>query len=365
MWVGTGETNGGSGSIAYEGFGVLRSMNGGRTWENMGLEETGSIGRIVFHPDDPATIYVAAMGYLFEENSQRGIFKTTDGGQTWEQVLYLGDKTGGSDLIIDPVNPDVLYASMWERIKYPDHKVYGGRNSGVYRSQDGGDTWTKMDLDVGKFEVGRIGLAMAPSQRLRLYALVTGVDGEYEGFFSTSNGGDSWQEHDLDMGYNYRNSGYWFCDLTVNPHDMDEVFACGLDMFRITGGGQAFEEVCGMHVDHHIIYSHPVIEGWGLVGNDGGLYSSNDNFYNCQKFRNLPITQFYTCTLDPIDEDVVYGGTQDNNPLIRRRGQSNWNYMLGGDGFVTLPDPRDNDIIYTEYQYGNIFRSEDGGTRLV
>ena len=361
VWIGTGESNGGSGSIAYEGFGVLRSRNGGRTWENMGLEESGSISKIELHPSDPSTIYVAAMGYLFEENSQRGIFKSTDGGTTWENVLYLGDRAGGSDIIVDPNNPETLYASIWERIKYPDHKVYWGPNSGVYKSTNGGESWNKLDFKTGVDSLGRIGLAMAPSSSSRLYALVTGKDGVFEGFYSTYDAGVTWIKSSQDLSFNYRNSGYWFCNVAVDPGNADNVFICGLDMLQTQDAGGAFEFVCDMHVDHHAIFLHPANPNFGFIGNDGGLYQTNNQFENCSHFKNLPITQFYTCTLDPIDESVHYGGTQDNNPLVRRPNSNNWTRMLGGDGFVTLPDPRDNQIIYSEYQFGNIFKSYNGG----
>lgn len=365
VWIGTGESNAGSGSIAYEGFGLLRSMNGGSSFQQMGLENTGSISKIALHPSDPSTIYVAAMGYLFEENSDRGIFRSKDGGRTWENILYLGSNSGGSDIIIDPNNPDVIYASIWERIKYPDHKVYWGPSSGIYKSGDGGNNWSRLTAGLPTVgdSLGRIGLAMAPGNSLRLYALVTGIDGIFEGFYSTYNGGQTWIKSNEDLSLNYRNSGYWFCNLTVDPADDDKVFLCGLDMIKTEDAGASFEDVCEMHVDHHAIYVHPMNPQFGLVGNDGGLYLSNNQFENCIKYQNLPITQFYTCSIDPIDPSILYGGTQDNNPMIRPAGQSTWDKMLGGDGFVTLADPRNNDIIYSEYQYGNLFKSFNGGRR--
>ncbi|MDX1684449.1 MAG: hypothetical protein R3275_04385 [Saprospiraceae bacterium] len=361
VWIGTGESNGGSGSIAYEGFGIFRSRNGGQSWENMGLENSGSIGRIALDPSDPFTIYVAAMGYLFEENSERGIFRSRDGGKTWENILYLGPTSGGSDIIVDPNDPDILYASVWERIKFPDHKIYWGPTSGIYKSIDGGDNWTKLTNGLPKDSLCRIGIAMAPSNTQRLYALVTGIDGVFEGFYVTSDGGQSWDKSREDLSWNYRTAGYWYCNLTVDPDDINTVFLCGLYMIKTENAGQSFEGVCDMHVDQHSIFLHPMNSDFGLVGNDGGLYLTNNQFENCVKYKNIPITQFYTCTIDPIDDSILYGGTQDNNPLIRRAGNDNWSKMLGGDGFVTLPDPRNNDVIYTEYQYGNLFKSTDGG----
>lgn len=361
VWVGTGESNGGSGSIAYEGFGLLRTRNGGDSWENMGLPNSGSISKIALHPSNPFIIYVAAMGFLFEENSERGIFRSLDGGSTWENILYLGPTSGGSDIIIDPNNPDILYASIWERIKEPGHKVYWGPSSGIYKSIDGGDNWSKLDLGYTNDSLGRIGLAMAPSNSLRLYALVTGIDGVFEGFSTSSDGGLNWQTSPSDLDFNYRTSGYWYCNLTVDPNDMNHVFLCGLDVLETTDAGGSFDFVCDIHVDQHSIFLHPMNPQFGLIGNDGGLHLSNNQFDNCIQYQNIPITQFYTCALDPIDSTVIYGGTQDNNPLIRRKGHSNWETMLGGDGFVTLPDPRDNNILYSEYQYGNLFKSYNAG----
>jgi len=361
VWVGTGESNGGSGSIAYEGFGVIRSMNGGRTWETMGLTQSGSIGRIAMDPSDPSTLYVAAMGYLFSENKQRGIFKTTDGGKTWENILFLNEKTGGSDIIVDPTYPNILYASMWERIKFPDHKEYGGPNSGVYKSIDGGETWEKLDITGNNKTLGRIGIALAPSNHAQLYTLVIDEGGEFEGIFKTYNRGSTWSKINQDLAYNYRTSGYWFCNLTVDPQNAEEIFVCGLDVYHITDSGNRRNTICNIHVDQHSIVLHPANPNLGLIGNDGGVYISKNKFRTCAHFKNLPITQFYTCSLDPTDTEVLYGGTQDNNPVMRKKGTRNWNTMVGGDGFVTIAHPYNSAIIYTEYQYGNIFRSQDRG----
>ena len=361
VWVGTGESNGASGSIAYEGFGILRTVNGGQTWEHLGLEKSGSIGRIALHPTDPHTVYVAAMGYLFRNNMERGIFRTRDGGQTWEHVLFLGSTSGGSDIIIDPHNPDILYASIWERQKFPGHKIYGGPTSGIYKSTDGGDNWEKLEGGLPGGSIGRIGLAISQTNSLRLSALVMDDIGNFNGFYNTYDGGGSWTRSNIDLTNNYRGSGYWYCNVTIDPANSDNIYICGLDMFKSIDGGQVFERVCNMHVDHHAIFVHPLDTKMGLVGNDGGLYISYNRFITCDHFDNIPITQFYTCTLDPGDPEVLYGGTQDNNPLIRRKGQNQWDRMLGGDGFVTLPDPRTNQIIYSEFQYGNIYKSWDHG----
>jgi photosystem II stability/assembly factor-like uncharacterized protein len=361
VWVGTGESNGASGSIAYEGFGLLRTVNGGQTWERMGLENTGSIGRIALHPTNPHTVYVAAMGYLFQSNMERGIFRTQDGGQTWEHVLFLGPNSGGSDIIIDPNDPDILYASIWERQKFPGHKIYGGPSSGIYKSIDGGDNWEKLEGGLPTGSVGRIGLAISQSNNQRLGALVIDDVGNFMGFYNTYNAGKTWIRSGMDLTENYRGSGYWYCNVTIDPTNSDNIYICGLDMFKSIDGGEIFDRVCNMHVDHHAIFVHPMDPRFGLVGNDGGLYMSNSRFINCDHFKNIPITQFYTCTLDPIEDDILYGGTQDNNPLIRDRGQNDWERMLGGDGFVTLPDPRTNEIIYSEFQYGNIYKSWDHG----
>ncbi|MFC1477605.1 FlgD immunoglobulin-like domain containing protein [candidate division KSB1 bacterium] len=369
VYVGTGEVNCGGGSTTYGGMGVYKSTDGGGTWSHLGLEDTRYIARIVVNPDDPQTIFVAAMGKLYAENPERGLYRTTNGGTTWEKVLYISEGTGCVDLVINPDSTSVLYAAMWERIRHPGSREYGGDECGLYRSTDGGDSWHELTngLPNGTSDLGRIGISLCASDPSILYAVYADKIGYFDGVYKTTDGGDSWiQTNDNSLSSVFSSYGWWFGNIRVDPVNPDNVFVLGLTMYRTTDGGQNWAYVSsGVHVDHHGMYIHPQDPDFIVLGNDGGLYISSDGGANntWTKKYNMPVTQFYTCEVDYQNPERLYGGTQDNGTRGTKTGSlDDWEYVYGGDGFYVLVDPTDNRYVYAESQYGNLRRSTDGGS---
>lgn len=363
LYVGTGEANAGGGSIAYDGAGLYKSTNGGDSFTYIGLPQSGSIGRIAVHPSNPDHAYVAAMGKLYAPNPERGIYRTTDGGQTWEQVLYLNDSTGGIDLAIHPYHPDTLYAALWERVRRPDYYKYGGDGSGVYRSYDGGDTWEQLSGGLPGGENGRIGLALSPSSPNTLYAQYISPFGDDFEVYRSNDGGDTWSPTGTN-GATGPSFMWWFGRMFPHPTDAETVFLPSLPMYRTTDGGQNWEAVTpGVHVDQHDLYIDPNNPDYMVLGNDGGLYISEDGAQSWSHRESLPITQFYTCEIDYSNPLRRYGGTQDNGTVRTTSGGiSNWQAIWSGDGFYCLVDPEDNQFVYLESQNGRLRRSVNGGT---
>lgn len=366
IWVGTGEANAGGGSMSYDGFGIYKSNDAGNSWEHVGLENSGSIGRLVVHPQDPQTCYVAAMGRLFSNNPDRGIFRTTDGGTNWEKVLYINDSVGGIDIVIHPNHPDTLYAALWERTRQPDRRNYGGPGCGIYRSYDGGDTWIELmnGLPFSSPSVGRIGIDISASDPDILYAIYADNIGYFTGVYKTVDGGDSWfRTNDGDLDGMYSSYGWWFGRISIDPVDPDIAYAIGFDLYKTTDGGNSWPLISSsVHVDHHDLAINPLFHDFVVSGNDGGIYLSYNGGSTWTFLENLPITQFYTCDVDEQNPERLYGGTQDNGTnRTALSGNGDWNNIYYGDGFFVLVDPTDNDYIYAEYQYGNFARSDNGG----
>ena len=362
IYVGTGEANAGGGSLAYDGLGVYRSLDEGTTWESKGLTDVGSIGQVVVNPDNSDEVFVAAMGYLFENNSERGVYRSEDGGDSWEQVLFVSDSTGAIDLVIHPSNPDILYAAMWERIRRPQFRQYGGITSGIYKSEDGGDTWEELTngLPIAANLKGRIGLAIAPSNPNTVMAIYADSFGNLEGIFKSTNSGESWER--------VGNVGsvpfmWWFGKIFIDPINENTVFTPALDLYRSRDGGQSFQNSSdGMHVDQHALFIHPLNTNFIVAGNDGGVYISENGGTNWTKKNTLPITQFYTCEIDFSQPERLYGGTQDNGTIRTITGQlADWQPIFGGDGFRVLVDPLNNQFVYAEAQRGAFGRSTNGG----
>ncbi len=371
VYVGTGEANAGGGSLAYDGVGIYKSLDAGINWELIGLPNSGSIGRIVIHPNNADVAYVAAMGSLFDNSNDRGIYKTSNGGNGWSKVLYVSDSTGGIDLAINPISPDTIYAAMWERVRRPNRRSYGGQTCGIYRSFDGGQNWEELTngLPTNASGKGRIGISISESDPNIVYAIYADRTGYFNGVYKTTDHGDSWiQTNDGALSGAFSSFGWWFGRLKVDPVDPDIVFVIGLDIYRTLNGGNTWSNQSGnnVHVDQHEVYIHPLDNDFVLLGNDGGLYTSTNGGNTWTHDETLPITQFYTCELDNQNPWRLYGGTQDNGTnRIIFHPDGNWERIYGGDGFFVLVDPKDNNYIYAESQYGGLGRSTNGGSSFL
>ncbi len=366
IYVGTGEANPGGGSLAYDGNGMYKSSDGGSSWSHIGLDEIGSVGRVVVSPTDPNTAYVAAMGYLFENNAERGVYKTVDGGENWDKVLFINDSTGAIDLAIHPTNPNIIYAATWERVRRLEFYTYGGDGCGIYKSEDAGENWEELENGLPSgVNVGRIGIGISQSEPDVLYAIYADSPGYFEGMYKTEDAGDSWtRTNDGNMTDIYASYGWWFGRLKVDPQDADIVYAIGFYLYKTENGGTSWFDITNsVHVDQHEIAISPTDSDIVYLGNDGGLYKSDDGGNNLIHHDNLPITQFYTTAIDASEPYRLYGGAQDNGTNRTMTGSDDdWSSIYGGDGFYCLIDPSDNKYVYAEYQYGNFARSTNYGS---
>jgi photosystem II stability/assembly factor-like uncharacterized protein len=367
IYVGTGEANCGGGSQTYDGVGIYKSSDGGNTWNHCGLESSRNIGRMVVHPGNPDIVYVAAMGNLFSDNPERGIYKTNDGGQSWQNVLYVSDSTGGIDIVIHPDDPDTLYAAMWERVRRPNRKSYGGLTCGIYRTYNGGLNWTELTngLPSPGVNVGRIGIDLSRSDPNTLYAIYADKTGYFDGVYKTINGGNSWlQTNDGSLADCYASYGWWFGRISIDPVDPNIAYVIGFDLYKTSNGGNSWTNISSMdvHVDQHGLYAHPQNHNFVVIGNDGGLYITQNGGNTWSWINNLPVTQFYTCEVDKQHPERLYGGTQDNGTNRTMTGNTDdWQPIYWGDGFYVLVDPENNNYVYAEYQYGNFAKSTNGG----
>lgn len=360
IWVGTGEVNAGGGSLAYDGDGMYKSTDAGLTWESKGLPDVGSIGKVLIDPNDEDVLFVAAMGPLFRDDANRGVYKTEDGGATWEQKLFVSDITGVIDMAMHPTNGDIVYAASWERIRRPNNRQYGGETSGLWRSLDGGDTWTEMTngLPSAPADKGRISIDISQSNPDVLYARYANASGSIEGVYRTDDGGDTWVARNSSQ---LTNVGFhwWFRGIFVDPTDEDVIYNVDFIVEKSTDGGNNWSTAFpGVHVDQHAMAFNTMVPGGVLLGNDGGLYYSANDGGSSTKDVTLPITQFYRFHVDAQNEDKVYGGAQDNNTIRTTTGSvDDWNPIFGGDGFQPLVDPTNTDVIYCLSQNGNLGKS--------
>jgi photosystem II stability/assembly factor-like uncharacterized protein len=371
VYVGTGEANAGGGSLAYDGTGVFKSNDSGETWQLIGLENSGSIGRMIVHPDNPDILYVAAMGSLFSDDSQGGVYKTTDGGSTWEQKLFISDSTGAIDLVIDPYNPETIYTAMWERVRRPGRRSYGGPESGIYKSVDGGENWSELTNGLPSLpeEKGRIGIDIAISDPQVLYAVYADSIGYFKGIYKTLDEGATWLDvsSDIDPGC-FAAYGWWFGRLKVDPTNANIAYLIGFYLYKTENGGSSWNVISGwnVHVDQHALAINPENNEKIYLGNDGGFYSSQNAGNAWYWSESLPITQFYSCDLDEQVPGRIYGGAQDNGTNRTMTGNTDdWEMIYGGDGLRVLVDPSNNNYIYAQYQYGGLGRSTDGGESFI
>ncbi len=364
VWVGTGENNS-QRSVGY-GDGVYRSIDGGKSWKNMGLTRSEHIGMIAVDPRDPNVVYVAAQGPLWSAGGDRGLYKTIDGGATWTCILSISENTGVNEVHLDPRNPDVLYASAYQRRRHVWTLIDGGPESAIYKSTDAGKTWAKLTNGLPTEDLGRIGLAVSPADPEVVYAIVEAAN-KAGGIFRSVDGGVNWEKRSDYMS----DSPQYYNELVADPHNRERVYAINVRMAVTEDGGTSWTPLGqrSKHVDDHALWIDPANTDHLLVGCDGGIYETYERGENWEFKANLPITQFYRVC---VDQDVpfynVYGGTQDNASLrapsrtISGSGITNadWIVTTGGDGYETQVDPTDANIIYAQSQYGGLVRYDHG-----
>lgn len=454
IWIGTGEVN--SSRSSYAGVGVYKSTDWGKSWSYQGLPESHHTARLVLHPTDKNTVWVAMLGHLYSPNKERGIFKTTDGGKTWNQTLFVDENSGAIDLLLDPTNPEVLYAATWHRERRAWNFVESGLGSGIYKSIDGGQNWNKLNIDGAGFPngegVGRIGLCLyKKDNQTVLYAILDNYDrrpakkkkkkddltkdalrqmsknefinlpkGKVESYLNDNNfpekydyaniikmmksdvikpsalveyiedanqllfdtpvigaeiyrsndEGKTWfKTHEDYLDQVYNSYGYYFGQIRVSPHNPDKIYFAGVPVVRSDDGGKTFNNINGanVHVDHHALWCNPERDKHLILGNDGGINISYDDGENWIKCNYPPVGQFYAIAYDMAKPYNIYGGLQDNGVWVgsskykqstrwHNTGHYQYKELLGGDGMQIQIDNRDNNTVYTGFQFGWYFR---------
>jgi photosystem II stability/assembly factor-like uncharacterized protein len=361
LWVGTGEGN--PRNSHTSGAGIYRSLDGGLNWALMGLENTRAIHRIRIHPQDPKTVFVAAMGSAWGPNAERGVYRTRDGGENWTQVLFENDTTGCAELIMDPSNPDKLFASMWHFHREPWFFTSGGDGSGLHVTHDGGDSWTLLGEDEGlpSGTLGRMGLAMSAADPDIVYAL---IESEKTGLYRSQDGGANWS---LVTTENIGNRPFYYADIHADPSDPDRLYNLYSLVSRSDDGGKNFEVILpysGAHPDHHAFWIDPRDPDYLIDGNDGGINISRDGGVTWTFVRNLPVGQFYHVNVDDKTPYNVYGGMQDNGSWVAPAyvwhsdgiRSEDWQEIAFGDGFDVVPVPGDAELAYAMSQGGHVYR---------
>jgi photosystem II stability/assembly factor-like uncharacterized protein len=360
VWVGTGENNS-QRSVGY-GDGVYKSIDGGRSWTNVGLKNSEHIAKIIVDPRDSNVVFVAAQGPLWAPGGDRGLYKTRDGGKSWEKILSVSENTGITDVVQDPRNPDIMIAAAYQRRRHVYTLVNGGPESAIHRTTDGGKTWNKIRAGLPTAELGRIGLGIAPSDPNVIYAVVEAAERQ-GGIFRSSDLGITWEKRNP-----YDQQAQYYAHVVVDPVNKERVYVMNVFIQISDDGGRTLRPMQQryMHVDEHTIWIDPKHPDYYLVGGDGGLYESFDRAANWRHVSNLPVTQFYDLTVEQIDSPFyrVYGGTQDNNtqggPVrtmsVHGIQNADWHVIVGGDGFQCRVDPKEPNIVYGESQYGGLVR---------
>ena len=367
IWVGTGEGN--PRNSLNGGYGIYKSLDGGKNWILMGLEKTRHIHRVIIDPTNPNTVYAAAIGSPWGEHPERGVYKTIDGGKTWNKILYTNEKSGAADLVMDPQNPNKLIAAMWEHKRDPWFFNSGGEGSGLYSTYDGGETWKKISSDDGlpKGNLGRIGIAIAPSKPDVIYAL---IEAKKNALYKSIDGGDSWNMVSDNMN-EIGNRPFYYADIYVDSQNENRLYSIFTYVNVSEDGGKSFTQLMpaygvdnGVHPDHHAWWIHPTNGNFMIDGNDGGMNITKDGGSSWRFIGNLPVAQFYHINVDNEIPYNVYGGMQDNGswrgPAYVWRAQgirnSYWQEISFGDGFDVIPDKDDSQYGWTMSQQGYVSR---------
>ncbi|HEY6193678.1 MAG TPA: FlgD immunoglobulin-like domain containing protein [Candidatus Eisenbacteria bacterium] len=354
LWCGSGDAN--ATLDGYDGTGLYVSRDRGQNWAYSGLVETAHIAAVVVNPQDSTKLYVGAMGKAFTTDPNRGFYRSLDGGATWTRTLFVNDSTGVSDIAINPVHPDTIFCTTWERVRRLMYRRAFGADCAVWRSADGGGTWTKVvnGLPPADDDLGRIAIAVAPTQPSRVYASVTsGAISGYigRGLFRTDDGGETWAQ--VDDGVTQRGAfggfSWYFGRVVVSPFDANDVWVCGVQLLHTIDGGPTLTfATSNAHVDQHAVWLDPASASRVYLGNDGGFFWLAGSAW--QKSFNLPITQFYDGTVDAANASKILGGAQDNGTLKTETGPSTWAQILGADGFQCLVSPANTNLILAEWQ---------------
>lgn len=359
IYVGTGEACI-RGDISH-GDGVYKSEDGGKTWRNVGLKDTQTISKVVVNPHDSNEVFVAALGHVFGPNPERGVFRSTDGGRTWEKVLYKDDKTGGIDIAFDPHNSHILFAALWEASRTPYGLTSGGAGSGLYRSGDDGKTWKKLEGDgLPKGTLGRIGVSVSGADGDRVYALIEAGDNQ-GGLYRSDDGGEKWTRANAEQRFTQR--AWYYMHVVADPKSVDTVYILNTGMFRSTDGGKSFKVIRAPHGDHHALWIDPANPQRLINGNDGGATVSVDGGKTWTTLYNQPTAQFYHVIADHRFAYYVYGAQQDNTSIaIASRtdhgsiDREDWYSVGGGESGYIAPDPKDPNIVYAGDYEGGLTR---------
>ena len=360
VWLGTGEGN--PRNSASVGNGAYKSLDGGETWTAVGLEKTERIHKIILHPSNPEIAYAAAMGQMWGENPDRGVYRTTDGGKSWKKILYVNEKTGCADLVMDPSNPNKLFAATWEYRRWPWFFKSGGSGSGLYVTYDGGETWKRVTETDGipKGELGRIGVAVAKNNSDVVYAL---IEATKNSLCRSNDGGKTWTV--INDSPNIAPRPFYYADIRIDPQNENRLYSLHSNFQVSNDGGKSFSTLArGVHSDHHALWIHPNDGSFLIDGNDGGVAISRDYGRTWRFIDNLPLAQFYHINVDNQIPYNIYGGMQDNgswrgpSDVWENSGIRNWhwNEVGFGDGFATLVDASDPSYGYAMSQGGNLIR---------
>jgi len=365
IYCGSGESN--SLRSYYPGTGMFKSTDGGMSWFSIGLDSSFAIGRIVINPFNTNELFVAVVGALRRPTPERGVFKSIDGGMTWNRVLFVADSVGAIEVVLDPANPSKVFAAMWERTRREDYIKYGGPLTALYLSTDGGSGWSVVGggFPSNQSTLGRISLDIATSDPQRLYALVANADGTSRGVYRSMDGGSTWALINTSVG---GSSTYaWFNRICrADPSNPDVVYCGGLGMSRSANGGISFSSVAYSHVDQHATAFAPSDPRYVVIGNDGGIDYSTNGGQSWGYSYTLPVTQFYAGEIDNNNPHVVLGGTQDNGTVrTTTGGLSDWVDIYGGDGFYCRVDYTNSLRLYASSQYGGLGRSTNGGQSFL
>jgi len=381
IYLGTGESLKKARNFTMPGTGIYKSNDAGNSWNHLGLEDSWHIGEIAVHPKNPDIVVVSVLGHFWSKNKNRGVYKSDDGGKTWQHVLYIDESTGSIDIVISHSNPNIMYTSMWE-----NNPGISGMNSGIYKSKDGGNTWEKLvqGLPYGP-KMGRTGLAVSYTNPNKVYALIDNLAkkrNEAAEVYRTIDGGASWKRTHEDELMIFPGIGWYFADMYVNPKDDNDIYALGVRIANSTDGGKTFNNLTGdvkrmnpsaakfLHLDHCELWINPKNPNHLALGNDGGLYVSYDKGKSWMHYNNIPTGEFYDITIDNNQKPyIIYGGTQDDATVYgpatewNNKFSDRWKYLWidawdGGDGCVTQVDPEDSNTVYFSMQNGAIRRKD-------